>query len=445
MSIERSSKKTFKLIEHTKRRLSGFRQSWGMNQQSSIVVRSSETGLIDMIPKSAKIGIYFSDTGGGHRSAAEAVRDGIASVIEREARTAIKVSLLTQPIVEHSHPVIQGLVSIYNYLAREHTTWIKYLYHFLHVLRIESSSYHLCYGSYVRYVLEQQQPSLIIATHPMIAEALARSRDKVLDSSVKVVVVVTDPNEQLWRAWACKRADLIIAPNEIVRRRLIDWDIEPAKIRVLGMPVHPDFLSKPRVSRAKFLSNLGLAPNVYTVCINSGWAGNAHLLDTYLALAKCSQPVQVVFLCGYNQRLYQAALSEARRTGIPTAVLPFFDQMSDLMSAVDVMVTKPGGLTTYQALARRLPLVLDNTIEPMPQEAPTMKMLVNCGMATRLDRPDDLPKIIDAMQVRHQASVTLPTTYELNSTDHAIFDIAESILALQFQDIFAETSIEDVA
>jgi processive 1,2-diacylglycerol beta-glucosyltransferase len=401
--------------------------------------------VMDMISEPAKICIYFSDTGGGHRSAAEAIRDGIVSIIEREAKTSLKLSLVTQPIIENSHPLNQRLVSLYNYLARDHTTWIKYLYEVLHALRLESGHYYLLYRSYLHDLLKQQRPSLIVAVHPMIAEALTRARDEVLDSSVKVVVVVTDPNERLWRAWACKRADLIIAPNEIVRRKLIGWGIEPTKIQVLGMPVHPAFLSKSPVSRAKFLSALGLAPNVFTVCINSGWAGNAHLLDTYLALTKCNRSVQVIFLCGYNQGLYQAALLKARQTVIPTAVLPFYNQMSDLMSAVDVMVTKAGGLTAYQALARRLPLILDNTIEPMPQEAPTMKMLVSCGMGTRLDRPDDLPKIIDAMQLRHHATGNLPAIYELNSTDRAIFHIAESILSLQFPDIFAELSIQDVA
>jgi processive 1,2-diacylglycerol beta-glucosyltransferase len=393
----------------------------------------------------AKIGIYFSDTGGGHRSAAEAVKDGIASVIEREAKTAVKIDILIQPIIEHSHPITRILVSIYNYLAREHTTWIKHFYHLLHVLRLESNYYHILYRSYMHELLKRQQPSLIVAMHPMIAEALTRARDEVLDPSVKVVVVITDPNEWLWRAWASTGADLIIAPNQIVRRKLIGWGVEPARIRVLGMPVHPAFLSKPLVSRAKFLSDLGLAPNVFTVCINSGWAGNAHLLKTYLALTKCTRSLQVILLCGYNERLHRLALLKARKTGIPTAVLPFYNQMADLMSAVDVMVTKAGGLTTYQALARRLPLVLDNTIEPMPQEAPTMKMLVSCGMATQLNSPEALPKIIDAIPVRPQATAPLPATYELNMTDHAIFDIAKSMLTLQFPNIFTEPSIDEVA
>ena len=73
--------------------------------------------------------------------------------------------------------------------------------------------------------------------------------------------------------------------------------------------------------------------------------------------------------------------------------------MADLMNAVDVMVTKAGGLTTFEALARRLPLVLDRTIEPMPQEALTLEMLVKAGVSEELNNPDDIVDIIDEMKV----------------------------------------------
>jgi hypothetical protein len=60
-----------------------------------------------------------------------------------------------------------------------------------------------------------------------------------------------------------------MAPNEAVRNRLLSWGVRPDKIQVLGMPVHPNFLSPPTVTRAEFLAKLGLSENVFTVCLNS--------------------------------------------------------------------------------------------------------------------------------------------------------------------------------
>lgn len=383
------------------------------------------------MPQSLRVCIYCFETGGGHGSAAEAIKAGLESVIKQEASTDVNLSIVSQPIPPQVHPLIGYLISLYNYLARHHTTWVKYYYYLLHWIRLESNLYYGFYSSTLHTLLKQQQPSLIVSVHPMLAEALVHARHKLkMDSSVKIAVVVTDPNEALWRAWACKRADLIIAPNEIVRSKLLDWGIEPDKIQVLGMPVHPDFLSLPRTAPTEFLSKLGLSTNVFTVCINSGWAGNAHLLDTYRALTKCNRKLQAIFLSGHNKNLYEQAVSKAQETGIPSAILPFYDHMPEIMSAVDVMVTKAGGLTTYQALARRLPLLFDNTIEPMPQEAPTMKMLISCGMAGKLDKPEDIVGIVDSLDFRSQEKKSLPETYQLNLTDDAIFNIARSLLKL---------------
>lgn len=393
---------------------------------------------------SANICIHFSDTGGGHRSAAEAVTEGIKSCIDKRPTVAARVHIMTQPLIEASHPINKGIVSFYNYLARHHTTWIKYFYKMIGSVRLESGYHYKIYRSFMHELLLQQKPSLIVAVHPMVVEALSRARDEVLDPSVKVAVVITDPNERLWRAWACNRADLFIAPNDVVLNKLVEWGVDAKKIKVLGMPVHPAFLSEPHISRAKFLSTLGLSPDLFTICINAGWAGNAHLLKAYAALANCKRRIQVVFLSGYNRDLYEAATAKAEQTGITTKVLQFYNQMPELMSAVDVMVTKAGGLTTYQALARRLPLIFDNTIEPMPQEEPTISMLVRCALARRLDDPRELSQMIDNMVCNRQAKSSLPSRYQLNLTDHAIYDIAETLLDIVFPSIY-RTSVEEVA
>jgi processive 1,2-diacylglycerol beta-glucosyltransferase len=391
--------------------------------------------MIEPVKNPFTVSLYFSDTGGGHRGAADAIQSGIERVLEGGFPNTANICFVKKSIAEKYHPMTNCMCRVYNYLARHHTKRIKHYYHLLHLIKPESDFFFDLYRPYLSRLVSTDRPRLIVSTHPMLAHSLTRTvRELGLQAQVKVAVVITDPNESLWQAWACDRADLIVAPNEIVRQRLLSWDVSSKKIQVLGMPVHPGFLSPPKVSRKQFLLQLGLVPEVLTVCLNSSWAGNTHWLDMYRAMARCKRRVQVIFLSGHNQALYREATAAAARESIDTVVLPFFDRMSDLMASVDVMVTKAGGLTTYQALARRLPIIFDKTIEPMPQEAPTLKMLVALGVAQECKAPKDLIEIIDNLKVCRDTHASLPTQHQLNLTDHAIYDIAKALLNLCIAD-----------
>jgi len=395
---------------------------------------------------STRICIYYANTGGGHKSAANAIAAGLRAMINKGLFGRAKVSIRRRSIAEKTHPANCHLINLYNHLARYHTTWIKYFYYLIHLIQPDSPLFYRFYRPFVHDMLKEDRPSIIVVVHPMLPQCLTYALEELkIESKVKLAVVITDPNDQLWRGWGAKQADLIVAPNEAVREKLLSWDIPGDKIKVLGMPVHPKFLSPPTLTRSRFLKKLGLSPDLFTVCINSSWAGNEHWLETYRALTNCKRKIQVVFLCGHNEALQQEVRIAASETGIPTAILEFHNKMPDLMNAVDLMVTKAGGLTTYEAVARRLPLVLDNTIEPMPQEAPTMKMIIESGLAKALNKPEDIASIVDSMAVQSTRQTRLPDLHQLDLTDKAIFEIARSVLLLTNAEVVAQPALKEVA
>jgi UDP-N-acetylglucosamine:LPS N-acetylglucosamine transferase len=103
--------------------------------------------------------------------------------------------------------------------------------------------------------------------------------------------------------------------------------------------------------------------------------------------------------------------------------------MSDLMSAVDLMVTKAGGLTSFEAIARRLPLALDMITPPMPQEMGTVDLLVNNGLAKKVCTPKDVISIIEELKpVEDRSQIKLPEAHCLDRAG-AIFDIARAVLS----------------
>ena len=114
---------------------------------------------------------------------------------------------------------------------------------------------------------------------------------------------------------------------------------------------------------------------------------------------------------------------------LPTAVLAYTESLSSLMSACDLLVTKGGGLTTFEAIARRLPMAMDLITEPMPQEIGTVNMVIEAGLAKPLRKVEDIVPIVEQLKiVKNRETQSLPTVHNLDRTD-AIYDIAKVILS----------------
>ncbi len=379
-----------------------------------------------------RICLFYSNTGGGHRSATLALEAALHEIIERENR-ADNFQIISENIVEKSHFVNKAFVSLYNFLLRYSQASVKYYFSFIHFLRPNDSPVGFWLTApYFRQVLIRLKPDVLVSIHPMVNQYLARLLTEMgLEDKVKLITLVTDPNGRLWHGWACPDAQLTIVPNDLAKEALLHWGVAPAKVRVIGMPVRPPFtkfLGGYESKRDSFLNHLGLKPELLTICINAGWAGGGNMMAIYKALIHVKRPIQVVFLSGHNQGLYHRAMKEAEALGIPTVVLPYYENMSDLMDAVDLMVTKGGGLTTFEAIARRLPLAIDMLTEPMPQEVGTIEMLLAAGLAQPLKRDNDIVAIVEkCSRMANRQSLPLPEIHNLNRVN-AVYDIAKEII-----------------
>ncbi|MCA9816725.1 MAG: glycosyltransferase [Cyanobacteriota/Melainabacteria group bacterium] len=378
---------------------------------------------------STSICLFFSDTGGGHRSAALAISQGLADLSEQIEEGVERPEILCENIVEKSHPLNRYFVDMYNFLLRHCQAGMKYYYWAIENFKPNDSQvgYRLA-RPYLFELLDELDADVIVSIHPMSNHYLAKALTEMgRKDKTKLVTVVTDPNGDFWRGWACPDVDLTLVPNDLGRDRLLYWGIEPEKIKVTGMPVHPDFLKPSVCPPADFKKHLGLDPvNKKTICINAGWAGGGNMLPIYKALEAVASEIQVVFICGHNIALYERIKKESVLSPIPTAVLPFHDRMADLMSAVDLMVTKAGGLTTFESVARRLPMAIDVITPPMPQEEGTVNLLCNNKLAKPVKKPEDIVTIVKELDRKR---LDLPDVCSLNRVD-AVYDISTAILEL---------------
>ncbi len=377
----------------------------------------------------ATVLICFADTGGGHRAAATATKHALENLVAHTLLSK-QLQVKVESVIAKTNYLNNFFFLLYNYLLREHTNWMKYYIGFIEAVKPNQRQigYFFC-KSFLTKLIKKTHPSVVVSVHPMINHYLANTlKDLGLADQTKLIVVVTDPNANLWSGWACREATLTIAPNDLARNKLMEMGVEADKVITVGMPIDPIFLEEPETDRKQTLSDLRLDPDVFTVLLSGGWAGGVSITGIYNSLRKVQKRIQVVILCGHNEDLESEMKEESAKSSIPTAVLPFRKSMAGLMSACDLLITKAGGLTTFEAIARHLPMALDLLTEPMPQEAGTVEILLQENLAQGIREFDDIISIVDGLEPdpdRH--SKPLPTNHNLDRV-YAIFDIAKIIL-----------------
>jgi UDP-N-acetylglucosamine:LPS N-acetylglucosamine transferase len=341
-----------------------------------------------------KILIISSDTGGGHRSAAAAIVAGVQKFFDGESY-AVRVVRA----VEESHHLADKLVRVYNWLLRNRQGWMKYYYWFINRLRPDTREFFhkRCVG-YVKDLFERWCPHIVVSVHPLTQHIFGRVlKDLGLAGRVPLVSVVTDPCYGFWKGWACDAVTLYLVASDDARRQLIDYGVAPERIKISGMPVHPKFAYPGEEAAQAARRALGLDPEKFTVFVNAGWVGGGNIPQIFRELVRGELDVQAIFLAGKNEELRVVAETIALDAPFPIKVIGYSDEVEKLMSAANVMISKLGGLTTFEALACRLPIIADVITEPMPQEAGTANMIAQRGAGVMLKRPSDVVPVVRRM------------------------------------------------
>jgi len=341
-----------------------------------------------------KILIISSDTGGGHRSAAAAIVAGVQKFFDGQSYAVRVVKA-----VEDSHKITAKLVHFYNWLLRNRQHWMKYLYWFVNRFRPETREFvqKRCIG-YVVELFERWCPHVVVSVHPLTQHIFARVlKELKLADRIPLVSVVTDPYYGFWKGWACDDVTLYLVASDEARRQLIDYGISPQRIKISGMPVHPKFAYPGEEAAQAARKALGLDPDKFTVFVNAGWEGGGNIPQIFRELVRGQLEVQAIFLAGKNEALRANAESLAQDASFPIKVIGYSEHVEQLMGAANVMISKLGGLTTFEALACRLPIIGDAITEPMPQEAATASLIVKRGAGVLLRRAGDIVPVVRRM------------------------------------------------
>ena len=304
------------------------------------------------LTKHPHILFLFSDTGGGHRSATEAIIEALEMDYGDRITTQM-VDVLKQVAPQP----LDRLPDWYPYMTRIPRIWgLGYqLTDGRHRTAMLTRSAWPYVHRALRKIATQYPSDMIVSLHPLSNAPLARA---LKTPRPKLVTVVTDM-VSTHAMWYHPGMDVCIVATEEARQRALRCKVDPQRVHVVGIPVADRFCQPPG-ERTALRKQLGWPLDRLVVLLMGGGEGMGPLEETAQAIARADLPVALVVIAGRNQKL--KARLEAQVWPMPVLVYGFVSEMPDFMRAADILVTKAGPGTISEALNAGLPLVLYNRL-----------------------------------------------------------------------------------
>jgi 1,2-diacylglycerol 3-beta-galactosyltransferase len=311
-----------------------------------------------------RIHLVFFDAGGGHRNAATALQ----VQIERQG-LPLEVSLVNLQEVLDPLDILRKLTGIriqdmYNKMLRN--GWTFGSPQLMRVLQLVVRTYH---GPSVR-VLEQfwkeHAPDMVVSLVPHFNRAMRESYENVFPAR-PFVTVLTDLADYPKHFWIEKESQYIVCGTDhaVAQARALGH-LDGTVFRTSGMILHPRFYESVNVDRAIERKKLGLNPDLPTGIVLFGGYGTWKMLDIVRQINRSSLKVQLILICGKNDKLAETLRRESSR--IPLHVEGFTTQIPYFMALSDFFIGKPGPGSISEALSKHLPVIIDCNAWTLPQE-----------------------------------------------------------------------------
>ncbi|MDQ2872181.1 MAG: hypothetical protein M3R35_03515 [Candidatus Eremiobacteraeota bacterium] len=296
----------------------------------------------------------ISDTGGGHRSAANAI---VAALDEIKSPAAFEHRI--DDVAAHCSFPLTQLGWGYSAALRYAPPVYGALYYATNGRRRYKALVRFCeplYRERLRDHFIAYQPDVIVSVHPLLNHAALRARADAKMLHVPIVTVITDLGK-VHESWLTPEADAIVVPAREVYERALSRGVRRSRLRMLGHPIHPKF-DDVEGSKAQLRAQLQLPQDAFVTVLMAGGEGGGKLLPTTLALARAGLPMHLVVVCGRNDALRERLVELQETLPVPMTVMGFTDKIPELMRAADLLVTKAGPGTLAEANAAQLPVIV---------------------------------------------------------------------------------------
>ncbi|MCF8010219.1 MAG: glycosyltransferase [Clostridiales bacterium] len=272
-------------------------------------------------------------------------------------------------------------------------------------------------------LIQDIKPCIIICTFPTPAGVLSALSERGKDVP-KVITIITDVI--IHSQWIHPHTDIYIIPDKYSINKLIDRNIPTSCIHPLGIPLRPSFSKN--CSCEQIRQNFGLS-NKFTVLLMGGAYGMLGKESKICQLlGNLPEDIQIIIVCGHNRMLLKRMQNLKYRFRNKMHVLGFTEKIADLMQVSNLLISKAGGITVYEALSKGLPLLV---YRPIPgQEEGNTNFLINIGAGKSFKNTKDLVNTVQYLYKTPASLKKMSDAALLHSKPNAVNDTVNLVLEM---------------
>lgn len=363
-----------------------------------------------------KILIFYASYGGGHLSAANSIKQCIDDNFpDFDTKLVDCMLYVNKPINKLSTQAYRDLTKKLPW------AWGEVYRHSQKgpIARISSTANNLMARKLLK-LFKDYKPDVVISTHPFGSQMVSYLKRKAyIDCILATILTDFAPHEQ-WLVGK-SQVDYFFVSHEKMKQELINCNIPEQKIFATGIPLSNKFLM--HYNREEIMKSYNLSTDKRVILFFGGGEfglGKKETTKILESFIKHIKNYQIIAISGKNKKLKSSfdALVKQMNAENRVKVLSFTDQVPELMSISDLVVTKPGGLTTTESLASGLPIII---INPIPgQEEENAEILENFGVAMWLKSDNNYDTMIEDIlsdeKKLHQMKINTKLLAKKNST-----------------------------
>ncbi len=363
--------------------------------------------------------MYISEVS-GHRNAALAIEKAL-KILEPEAEiTNINAFNYTNPLAEKIvNSIYMGIIKVAPGI------W-DYLYDNPKVVkRLEKAkqNVHKNNSPKLKRLFDRLKPDLVVCTQAFPCGMVAYYKKKY-ELNLPLVAVLTDYVPHSY--WVYDAVDYYITPSDDVSSRLIKKGIPVEKVKALGIPFDPKF--NENLDKGALLKKYKLSCDISTILIMGGGQGLGPIKTIVKSLEKVKGDIQEIVVTGTNKKLYNSLKRKIKKYKKKIILFGYTQSINELMYISDLVVSKPGGVTTSEVLAKGKPMII---IKPLPgQEANNTAYLTQKGAAVKIEDPHEIHLFIeDLIKNPHKLNHLCERARQISKPNSSM-DIARLLLKM---------------
>jgi processive 1,2-diacylglycerol beta-glucosyltransferase len=361
--------------------------------------------------------MYISEVS-GHHNATLAIEKAIRILAPNAEISNINAFNYTNPVAE------KIVNSIYMSIIKVAPRIWDYLYDNPKIVkRIEKAKQNInkTNSPKLKKLFESLRPDAVVCTQAFPCGMVAGYK-KEYRSGLPLIAVLTDYVPHSY--WIYDAVDCYITPSEDVSARLVKKGVPAKKVKALGIPFDPKFNTD--LDRDSIFSKHKLSPDLPTILIMGGGQGLGPIKTIVKSLEKVNREIQEIIVTGTNKKLYNSLKRKLKKYKKKIILFGYTHNINELMCIADIVVSKPGGVTTSEVLSLAKPMII---IKPLPgQEENNTAYLMHKEAALEIEKPGKINLIVEELLKNPQKLKHLSDSAKRISKPNASMDIARLLL-----------------